>query len=123
MSVAPASVSAQTEISLTIVDGDASDKALIRIYGRDTSGRTVACSPMTLSVADGRASLSATLPDEVEFFRSLEVYSSISTTTRQRIVNVRKPRSNKSAADAKSRMSSVCRSFSAKARRANSKSR
>jgi hypothetical protein len=123
MTVAPASVTAGTELSITIKDGDGSDKALIRIYGRDTAGRTVACSPMTLSVVDGRASLSVTLPDEAQFFRSFEIYSSITTTTRNRVVTVRKPRANRATAEAKSRMASVCRSFSANARRANSKSR
>lgn len=123
MSVAPASVSAGTELSVNIKDGDASDTAVIRIYGRDTAGRTIACSPMTLNVPDGQVSLSATLPDEVQFFRSLEVYSSITTTTRQRVVNVRNPRLNRSAADAKSRMATVCRSFSASVRRSSTRSR
>ncbi len=123
MSVAPSSVSAGTDFTIAIRDGAASDKAVIKIYGRDTAGRTLACSPISLNVTDGQVSLSATLPNEVQFFRLLEVYSSISTTTRQRIVNVRNPRSNRNSADAKNRMASVCRSFSANARRASLKSR
>jgi hypothetical protein len=123
LSVARASVSPGSELTLTIRDGGSSDKAIIKIFGRDTSGRTIACAPVTLSVADGYASLSASLPDEVQYFRSFEFYSSVSTINRSRIVTVRNARANRSSADARSRMATVCRSFSTSVRRSSSRSR
>lgn len=123
LSVAPASVSSGTELTLAIRDGGSADKATVKIFSRDTSGRTFACSPITISVADGQASLGATLPDEVQYFRSLEFYSSITTITRARTVTVRNPRANRSTTDAKNRMATVCRSFSTSVRRSSSRSR
>ncbi len=123
LSVAPVSVSSGTELTLAIRDGGAADKAVIRIFGRDTAGRTIACSPMTLSVADGQASLSASLPDETQYFRLLEIYSSMPNITRARTVTVRNARASRSTTEARSRMANVCRSFLASIRRASLKAR
>jgi subtilisin family serine protease len=121
--VAPASVSTGTELTLAIKDGGSAEKASIKVFGRDTSGRTLACAPMTLSVANGQVSLAARFPDDVQYFRSLEFYSSISTITKSRTVTVRNPRANMSATEAKNRMAALCRSLSTSVRRSSSRSR
>jgi hypothetical protein len=123
MSVAPASVVGGSELRVAIRDAGSATQASVRVYGRDTAGRTFACSAMTLTVAGGQASLAATLPNEVQFFRTLEIYSSISSTIRAGTVTVRNPRANRSTTEAKGRMASVCRSFAVSVRRAGSRSR
>jgi len=123
MNVSPSLVAAGTDVSITIQDGGADSKAVVRIFGRDTAGRVVACSAMSLTLSAGAASISATLPAEAQHFRSLEVYSSVATSNLARTVSIRGPRANKSFSEARGRMASVCRSFALSMRRASSKTR
>ena len=123
MNVAPSLVAAGTDVSIAIQDGGAASKAVVRIFGRDTAGRVVACSAMSLALSGGAANISATLPAEVQHFRSLEIYSSVATSNLGRTIAIRGPRANKNYTEARSRMAPVCRSFAVSMRRASAKTR
>lgn len=107
-----ADLASGNQLSLSVSNGGNAKSVEFKIYATDSRNRVYACPAIPMKLVNGSASVSATMPSEVQSFSSLSVFATLPNRTLGSKVTVASPKAPSSISDGLKKMSIVCKALS-----------
>jgi len=102
-------------LSLSVSNGGNAQQAEFKVYATDSRNRVYGCPSLRAKLTNGSATVSGSMPSEIQSFSSLNVFATLPNWTAGSKVSVADPKAATSISDGIKKMTAVCRALNGNA--------